>query len=188
MKIWGNGGWRAVKGISDRYLPWWRRLRREVTQRELFRREVSEAYRLYPGYGEAYFDSSRCVSVCYPVPLHLVVRLWHWFVLWWYRRIIRVDWWDTPFGLWKRQGESPYRVGYERGHQAAVFEMDVGIKEIDELKQFKTKAEEIERRAYQAGRQAAYDEIESQLEDTSRIQHRCIDELSELPTCKRQAE
>lgn len=47
--------------------------------------EILEAERIPNGYGLAWRDFSRRITVCYPIPLNLILnslrRLWHWSLL-----------------------------------------------------------------------------------------------------------
>ena len=174
--------------MKFKLIRWWLQVwslrlkfRRDFPDYMKFRRDIPEYVKAHPLYGEAYFDHSKCVSVCYLVPFHFIMRLWHWFVFFWYRRIIRVDWWDTPFDLWKKEGKSLYETGFERGKTALRLELDVGMESIEDFKQFKIKAEQIRKKALQEGREQAYKEIEHNIE-------KYVEDNKENPMFKKQAE
>lgn len=86
-------------------IPW--KLRQTFTRK--FRADGGELPRFY---GLAYYQYDMDMSVCYPVPLHLVVRLWHWIAFIWLRKIKFVDWVHTPFEQAYRNGK---RDGYNEG-------------------------------------------------------------------------
>lgn len=73
----------------------------------------AEGFAIPKFYGLAYYHHDLAQGVYYPIPLHLLIRLWHWTAYWWMRRIKAVDWAHTPF-------DNAYRNGKYDGYNEGV--------------------------------------------------------------------
>ena len=92
-------------------------------------KEVLEGERYPKGYGLAWRDFSRRVSICYPVPLNLILnllrRLWHWSLL---SFRLKHSAFDKTYLEGYRNGSDETAQRYERDESARIARIAIQLR------------------------------------------------------------